>query len=114
MPGTIATDCLGQIFLEARSHNKWQDIPVSDELLRQLVDVLKMGPTSANQSPARIIFVKSLEANPELFADFALANGATTMSARAQPIIGYDMKFCDHLATNEANVGMGMSFANKI
>ena len=93
MPGTIATDCLGQIFLEARSHNKWQDIPVPDELLRQLVDVLKMGPTSANQSPARIIFVKSLEAKKRLEPHLSEGNRAKTMSAPVCAIIGCDMKF---------------------
>ena len=62
MAGPIATECLNQIFLEARTHNKWQDKPVPDELLVRLVDIMKMGPTSANQSPARILFVKSAEA----------------------------------------------------
>lgn len=97
MPGPIATDCLGQIFLEARSYNRWQDIPVSDEQLRQLVDVLKMGPTSANQSPARIIFVKSLEAKKRLEPHLSEGNRAKTMSAPVCAIIGYDMKFYDHL-----------------
>ncbi|MGA8769066.1 MAG: nitroreductase family protein, partial [Rhodomicrobium sp.] len=50
MAGRIGAECLNQIFLEARTHNKWQDKPVPEELLRQLVDIMKMGPTSANQS----------------------------------------------------------------
>lgn len=97
MPGTIATDCLAQIFLEARTHNKWQDIPVSDDLLRQLVDVLKMGPTSANQSPARIVFVKSPEAKKRLEPLLSEGNRAKTMSAPVCAIIGYDMRFYDQL-----------------
>ena len=59
MADAIAKECLDQIFLQARTHNKWQDKPVPDELLRQLVDIMKMGPTSANQSPARIVFART-------------------------------------------------------
>jgi 3-hydroxypropanoate dehydrogenase len=97
MTEAIAKGCLDQIFLEAHTHNKWQDKPVPDELLRQLVDTLKMGPTSANQSPARILFVKSPEAKKRLEPLLMEANRAKTMAAPVCAIIGYDMKFYDHL-----------------
>ncbi len=97
MPGPIATDCLNQIFLEARTHNKWQDKPVPDELLRRLVDIMKMGPTSANQSPARIVFVKTAEAKQRLAPHLSEANRAKTMSAPVCAIIGYDLRFYDQL-----------------
>jgi 3-hydroxypropanoate dehydrogenase len=97
MAEAIAKECLDQIFLQARTHNKWQDKPVPDELLRQLVDVMKMGPTSANQSPARIVFVRSHEAKKRLEPYLSEGNRAKTMSAPVCAIIGYDMKFYEHL-----------------
>ena len=57
---------LGQLFFDAHTHNAWQDKPVPDELLRRLYDTLRMGPTSANSCPARIVFVKSREAKEML------------------------------------------------
>ena len=56
---TIDAAGLDLLFKEARSHNKWQDKPVSDETLHDLYDVLKFGPTSANSSPARFVFVRT-------------------------------------------------------
>ncbi len=97
MAAPLATDWFNQVFLEARTHNKWQDRPVDDELLRQLVDIAKMGPTSANQSPARIIFLKTQEAKKRLEPFLSEGNRAKTMSAPVCAIIGYDMKFYDHL-----------------
>jgi len=97
MAGLIAKDCLDQIFLQARTHNKWLDKPVSDEELRQLVDIMKMGPTSANQSPARIVFVRSPAAKKRLEPHLSEGNRAKTMSAPVCAIIGYDAKFYEHL-----------------
>jgi 3-hydroxypropanoate dehydrogenase len=88
---------LNQIFLEARTHNKWQDKPVPDELLRQLVDIVKMGPTSANQSPARFLFVKSAEAKQRLAPHLSEGNRAKTIASPVCAIIGYDLKFYDYL-----------------
>ena len=97
MAGPIAAECLNQIFLEARTHNKWQDKPVPDELLVRLVDIMKMGPTSANESPARILFVKTAEAKKRLAPHLSEGNRAKTMSAPVCAIIGYDLRFYDHL-----------------
>jgi 3-hydroxypropanoate dehydrogenase len=97
MRGAISKDCLGQIFLEARTHNKWLDKPVPEELLRQLVDIAKIGPTSANQSPARFVFIKSAEAKKRLEPHLSEGNRAKTMSAPVCAIFGYDMKFYEHL-----------------
>jgi 3-hydroxypropanoate dehydrogenase len=96
MTEAISQACMDQIFLQARTHNKWQDKPVGDELLRQLVDVMKMGPTSANQSPARIVFVRNPEGKKRLEPHLSEGNRAKTMSAPVCAIIGYDMKFYDH------------------
>lgn len=97
MAGAIAKDCLNQIFLEARTHNKWLDKPVPGDLLRELVDIMKMGPTSANQSPARIVFVKSAEGKAQLSPHLSEGNRAKTMSAPVCTIIGYDLRFYDYL-----------------
>ncbi len=93
----ISQDCLKQIFLDARTHNAWTDKPVSDDTLRQLVDILKMGPTSANQSPARFVFVKSPEAKKRLEPLLDEGNRAKTMAAPVCAIVGYDLEFYEHL-----------------
>jgi len=97
MAGAIPKECLDQIFLQARTHNKWLDKPVSTELLRQLVELAELGPTSANQSPARIVFVMTAEAKKRLGPHLSEGNRAKTMSAPVCAIIGYDMKFYEHL-----------------
>jgi len=97
MTGAIEKECLNQIFLEARTHNKWLDKPVPDDLLRELVNIMKMGPTSANQSPARIVFIKSAEAKAQLSRHLSEGNRGKTMSAPVCAIIGYDLRFYDYL-----------------
>jgi len=94
-----ATDdaTLRQLFLDARTHNKWQPRDVPDSLLRQLVDVLKMGPTSANCSPARFLFVKSKDAKERLKPHLSEGNREKTMRAPVCAIIGYDLEFYEHL-----------------
>ncbi len=86
-----------QLFFDARTHNKWQAKDVSDELLHRLVDILKMGPTSANCLPARIVFVKSAEAKARLSPLLDEGNRAKTMTAPVCAIIGYDLEFYEHL-----------------
>ncbi|MFZ1107433.1 MAG: malonic semialdehyde reductase [Rhodomicrobium sp.] len=97
MAGPVSKDCLDRIFIEAHTLNKWQDRPAPDDLLRRLVDILKMGPTSANQSPARILFVKTAEAKARLSPHLSEGNRAKTMAAPVCAIIGYDLKFYEHL-----------------
>ncbi|ADP70443.1 nitroreductase [Rhodomicrobium vannielii ATCC 17100] len=93
----IVAECLDQIFLKARTHTKWQDRPVADDLLRRIIDLTVLGPTSANQSPARFVFVKSPEAKLRLIPLLSEGNRAKTLAAPVCAIIGYDMKFYDHL-----------------
>ena len=61
MSEAITPGALASLFTGARTHNGWQAIPVSDETLREIYDLMKWGPTSANCSPARIVFVRSAE-----------------------------------------------------
>jgi 3-hydroxypropanoate dehydrogenase len=93
----IAKAALDQIFLEARTHNKWQAKPVPEALLRQLADIMKMGPTSANCSPARILFIQSKAAKERLSPFMSEGNRAKTFAAPVTAIIGYDLEFYEHL-----------------
>lgn len=88
---------LRQLFLDARTHNAWQLKEVPDSLLHQLVDTLKMGPTSANCSPARFVFVKSKEAKERLKPFLSEGNRDKTMQAPVCAIIGYDLEFYEQL-----------------
>jgi 3-hydroxypropanoate dehydrogenase len=88
---------LSQLIVDARTQNKWQARDVPDALLKELVDLVKMGPTSANCSPARIVFVKSKEAKERLKPLLAPGNVDKTMSAPVTAIIGHDMNFYEHL-----------------
>ncbi len=97
MPSALPQDSLDQLFCAARTHNTWQQRPVEDELLIRVYHSLRMAPTSANCSPARIIFVKSPAAKEKLKPALMEANIATTMSAPVTAIIGYDMRFYDKL-----------------
>lgn len=94
----IANDAaLDLIFRHARTHNGWQDKPVSDTLLQQVYDLAKMGPTSANQQPMRIVFVKSKEAKEKLKPALDAGNVEKTMAAPVTAIIAHDLKFYEHL-----------------
>lgn len=89
---------LNTLFLEARTYNGWHDKLVSDEQLRQIYDLMKWGPTSANCSPARIVFVKSSEAKEKLLACMSPGNIEKTKTAPVTAIIGMDMEFYEKLS----------------
>lgn len=97
MSQSLPQACLDQLFFAARTHNKWQDKPVTDETLRAIVDVMKWAPTSANQSPARIVFAKSPEAKEKLKPHLMQGNVEKTMTAPVCAIIGYDLEFYEHM-----------------
>ncbi|BBE50601.1 putative malonic semialdehyde reductase RutE [Ferriphaselus amnicola] len=88
---------LNQLFLEAHTHNAWQDKPVPDALLHQLYDTFRMGPTAANSCPARIVFVKSPQAKAKLAPALAEGNRAKTLAAPVTAIIAYDLHFYEKL-----------------
>jgi 3-hydroxypropanoate dehydrogenase len=88
---------LDLLFREARTHNGWTDRPVGDDLLHRLYELMRMGPTSANCSPARIVFVKSPEAKERLAPALSSGNRAKTLQAPVTAIIGYDTHFYDRL-----------------
>jgi 3-hydroxypropanoate dehydrogenase len=88
---------LDLLFREARTHNGWSPRPVTDDTLRELYGLSRMGPTSANCSPARIVFVKSPEAKQRLAPALSSGNRAKTLEAPVTALIGYDMHFYEHL-----------------
>ncbi len=93
----LDSSALDQLFLTARTYNAWQDKPVPDELLRRLYNTFSMGPTAANSTPARIVFVKSRAAKEKLAPALMEGNRAKTMAAPVTAIIGYDLRFYEKL-----------------
>lgn len=88
---------LDALFRTARTHNGWLDQPVTDEDLHRLYDLMKMAPTSANCSPARIVFVRSANAKARLKPALSPGNLEKTMAAPVTAIIGYDLQFAEHM-----------------
>jgi len=88
---------LNLLFRDARTHNKWTDQPVTDDELRAVFDLLKMGPTSANSSPARFLFVRTPEAKEKLRPALSAGNVDKTMAAPVTVIVAHDPHFYDHL-----------------
>jgi 3-hydroxypropanoate dehydrogenase len=88
---------LQQLFTEARTHSAWQDRAVSDDQLKALYELWKFCPTSANCSPARLIFVKTSASKARLKPCLAEGNIEKTMSAPITAIVGMDMAFYEQL-----------------
>jgi 3-hydroxypropanoate dehydrogenase len=88
---------LDQLFQHARTFRAWQPREVSDSSLKELVDLMKLGPTASNSQPARLVFVKSKEAKERLKPHLSDGNRDKTMAAPVCAIIGYDLKFYEHL-----------------
>lgn len=96
---TIDAAGLDLLFKEARTHNKWSAEPVSDETLQELYNLLKFGPTSANSSPARFVFVRTKEGKEKLAPALSAGNTEKTMTAPVTAIVAYDPKFFRKLPT---------------
>lgn len=95
----ISIMSIQQLFTAARTHHAWQDKPVADGLLQEIYDLTKWGPTSANASPLRIVFVKSQSAKEKLRPAIAGPNLQQVLAAPVTTIIAYDHKFYDQLPT---------------
>jgi 3-hydroxypropanoate dehydrogenase len=93
----INDEALDLLFRKARTHNGWLPKPVPDELVRELYATLKWGPTSANGSPARFLFLRSADAKARLRPALAPGNVEKTMIAPITVIVAYDLKFYDKL-----------------
>ena len=97
MPEPISAQAIDQLFTKARTYPGWLDKPVSDELLHKLYDLMKWGPTSANGSPARILFVKSSAAEERLLKCVMPLNADKIKAAPVTAIVAQDTEFYEHL-----------------
>lgn len=88
---------LDTILRQARTHNGFQAKPVSDVTLQAVYDLMRNGPTSANCSPARILFLRTPEAKQRLAPALSSGNLQKTMEAPVTAVIGYDLKFYEKL-----------------
>jgi 3-hydroxypropanoate dehydrogenase len=88
---------LSVLFSAARTHNEWLNKDVPDSLLKAIYEEMKWGATSANTSPARLVFVKSPEQKQKLLACMSEGNQEKTKMAPVTVIIGMDMAFYDKL-----------------
>ncbi|RKR38379.1 malonic semialdehyde reductase [Paraburkholderia sp. BL17N1] len=93
----LSDQALNQLFREARTHNGWQPKPVDDAVLKQLIELVLLGPTSANSSPGRFVFVRTQEGKEKLRPALSPGNLEKTMAAPVTAIVGMDMAFYEHL-----------------
>jgi len=97
MSHAINDEALDTIFRSARSQNTWQNKPVSPAMLMAAYDLVRWGPTSANVSPARFVFLVSQESKERLKPYLSAGNVQKVMTSGATAIIGYDVNFAEHL-----------------
>jgi 3-hydroxypropanoate dehydrogenase len=98
MPHAVSDEALDTLFRAARSHNRWTDEPVSDALLMTVYDLMRWGPTSGNITPARILFITSMDAELRLKPLLDEGNREKSMTAPAVAIIAYDLDFPETLS----------------
>ena len=91
------SDGLDLIFRKARTHSAWRDKSVDDDLLRQVYELARLGPTSANMCPMRVVFVKTSQAKERLKPALDAGNVAKTMAAPVTVILGMDIHFYEQL-----------------
>jgi 3-hydroxypropanoate dehydrogenase len=97
MPHTLDSEARDLLFHKGRTYTAWLDQPVSDDTLRELYNLMKWGPTSANTTPARILFLRTKEAKQRLKPALAPGNVDKTMAAPVTAIVAYDVKFYEHI-----------------
>jgi 3-hydroxypropanoate dehydrogenase len=104
---------LKQVFLEARSQNRWLDRPVDDTLLYELYEIVKFAPTSANSQPMRLVFVRSIVAKEKLKLALPPANVEKTMTAPVTAIVAHDLEFYEQLPRLMPHVDARSWFAHR-
>lgn len=108
----LSDDAIDQIFRTARTFSKWLPKPVSENLLRELYGLARLGPTSANGSPARFVFITSAEAKEKLLGAMAPGNVEKTRAAPVTALIAYDTAFYELFPRLFPYVPMRDNFAN--
>ncbi|MBB5462833.1 malonic semialdehyde reductase [Paraburkholderia sp. Cpub6] len=94
---TLSDQALAQLFRDARTHNGWQNKPIDDAALRELMELVLLGPTSANSSPGRFVFVRTPEGKEKLRPALSAGNLEKTMAAPVTVIVAMDMAFYEYL-----------------
>lgn len=97
MSHAITSEAMETLFTGARTHSAWLDKPVSDEQIADIYNLLRLGPTSANCSPARFLFVRSTEAKARLKPTLSAGNVEKTMTAPVTAIVAWDPAFFEQL-----------------
>jgi 3-hydroxypropanoate dehydrogenase len=110
---SIGSAAVAQLFTEARTHNAFLAKPVPEALLREAIDLAKMGPTSANQSPMRVIFLKSEAGKARLLPALMPGNLEKTKAAPVVAITAYDEKFFEHAPFLMPHVDVRPWFSDK-
>ena len=111
--GPVSEAALDQLFREARTHNAWLPKPVPVELLRKIYELACFGPTSANSSPARFVFLTTPAAKARLQPALSPGNVEKTMSAPVTVIVAWDTQFYDKLPKLFPQRDMRSVFAGK-
>jgi len=94
---TTMQAAIAHLFLNARTQNGWLDRPVPDALLREIYDIAKMGPTSMNTQPMRVVFLRTPEAKKRLVPALMAANVDKTAAAPVTAIVARDTKFYEYM-----------------
>jgi 3-hydroxypropanoate dehydrogenase len=110
---TLDDRALDIIFRQARTHSAWLPRPVPDDLLRKIYDLAKMGPTSANMTPARFVFVRTEAAKARLLPAMAPGNVEKTRAAPVTVIVAYDLEFHEKLPRLFPHADMRSHFVGK-
>lgn len=97
MNAKLTEEALDVLFRNARTHSAWSPKPVTDDTIREIYELMKWGPTSANSSPARFFFIRSRAAKDRLKPVLSPGNVEKTMAAPVTAIVAYDLKFYDQL-----------------
>jgi 3-hydroxypropanoate dehydrogenase len=103
-----------QLFTDARTQNGYKPEPVSDDTLRQLYELMKWGPTAANSTPARLVFVRSPEAKDKLLSCVSPGNVNKVREAPVTVIVGMDIDFHDQLPKLFPHVDARAWFVNDV
>ena len=96
-PNTVSKDAFNQLFREARTHSAWLPKPVPIETLREAYEIARLGPTSANSTPARFVFLESGASKARLLPALAPLNVEKTKTAPVTVIIAWDTEFYEKL-----------------
>jgi 3-hydroxypropanoate dehydrogenase len=110
----VSDSALDILFREARTHRGWLPKPVPDEMIHRMYDLFKLGPTSANSSPARVVFLKSEEAKARLLPAMMPGNVDKTRDAPLTAIVAYDLEFHEKLPVLSPHMDMRSVFAGKL